>query len=94
MSGTPHPGPNYLDEYEAALQTAGIPYDVYNVDATRTAPHWLGVLSHYDGVIWYTGDDVYVRGHRPGPPRRPGDAAAPPARRSCSTTRSSTPAST
>ena len=38
---------------------------------SRTAPHWLGVLSHYDAVLWYTGDDLYVRGPdqvRPGGP--------------------------
>ena len=43
-------------------QDAGIAYDVYDVDAhSRTAPHPLGVLSHYKAVIWYTGDDLYVR---------------------------------
>ena len=62
VSPTPYPGPNYLDEYEAVLRAAGISYDVYNVDANRTAPNWLGVLSHYDAVLWYTGDDLYVRG--------------------------------
>ena len=62
VSATPYAGPNHLDEYEAAFQAAGVPYDVYNVDATRTAPHWLGVLNHYDAVVWYTGDDAYVRG--------------------------------
>ena len=36
--------------------------DVYDVDArTRTAPDALGVLSHYKGVIWYTGDDIVTR---------------------------------
>ena len=40
----------------------GIAYDVYDVDANgRTAPDNLGVLSHYDAVIWYTGDDVVTR---------------------------------
>ncbi len=72
VSNTPFPGPDYLDEYEAALQGAGIGYDVWDVDAQgRRAPHWLGVLSHYDAVVWYTGDDLYVRGPdqvRPGGP--------------------------
>jgi hypothetical protein len=27
----------------------------------RTAPDALGVLSHYDAVVWYTGDDVVTR---------------------------------
>ena len=36
--------------------------DVYDVDANgRTAPDALGVLSHYDAVVWYTGDDVVTR---------------------------------
>jgi hypothetical protein len=35
---------------------------VYDVDARgRTAPDHLGVLSHYDAVIWYTGDDAVTR---------------------------------
>ena len=37
-------------------------FDVYDVDAHgRTAPDNLGVLSHYDAVVWYTGDDVVTR---------------------------------
>ena len=40
----------------------GVAFDVYDVDAHgRTAPDNLGVLSHYDAVIWYTGDDVVTR---------------------------------
>ncbi|MCD5346059.1 M14 family metallopeptidase [Agromyces sp. S2-1-8] len=55
-------GPNYLDFYEEALEANGTGYDVYDVDARgRTAPDALGVLSHYDAVIWYTGDDVITR---------------------------------
>ncbi len=55
-------GPNYLDFYQAALDANGTGYDIYDVDARgRTAPDALGVLSHYDGVIWYTGDDVVTR---------------------------------
>jgi hypothetical protein len=35
---------------------------VYDVDAHgRTAPDALGVLSHYDAVLWYTGDDIIPR---------------------------------
>jgi hypothetical protein len=61
---TPGPtsGPNYLNDYRQALDDAGIGYDVYNVDANgRTAPSYLGILSHYKAVVWYTGDDIYVR---------------------------------
>ena len=56
------PGPHYLDYYLDALAANGVDADVYDVDARdRTAPDDLGVLSHYDGVIWYTGDDVVTR---------------------------------
>ncbi len=55
-------GPNYLSYYESALAANGVAHDVYDVDAHgRTAPDNLGVLSHYDAVIWYTGDDVVTR---------------------------------
>jgi hypothetical protein len=54
--------PQYLAFYEDALSANGVPFDVYDVDAHgRTAPDNLGVLSHYDAVIWYTGDDVVTR---------------------------------
>ena len=44
------------------LNVNGIAYDVYDVDAEgRTAPDPLGVLGHYQAVIWYTGDDVVTR---------------------------------
>lgn len=56
------PGPHYLDSYTAALDANGTGYDIYDVDARgRVAPDALGVLSHYDAVIWYTGDDVVTR---------------------------------
>jgi Zinc carboxypeptidase len=55
-------GPNYLSYYAAALDANGIGYDVYDVDARgRKAASALGVLSHYDAVVWYTGDDVITR---------------------------------
>jgi hypothetical protein len=54
--------PKYLDAYLAALANNGVGADVYDVDAMgRIAPDDLGVLSHYDGVIWYTGDDIVTR---------------------------------
>jgi hypothetical protein len=71
-SPTPYAGPRYLNDYRQALEDAGVGYDVYNVDANaRTAPSYLGILSHYKAVVWYTGDDVIVRGpnqQRPGGP--------------------------
>jgi hypothetical protein len=58
----PPGGPHHLASYEAALTANGVAFDIYDVDAEgRTAPDNLGVLSHYDAVIWYTGDDVVTR---------------------------------
>ena len=68
MSG----GPSYLDSYKQALEQAGYSYAVYDVDARgRVAPDALGVLDHFDAVVWYTGDDVITRA--PGMP--PGTAS-------------------
>jgi hypothetical protein len=62
------PGPHYLDYYLDALVANGEDADVYDVDAQgRTAPDALGVLSHYDAAIWYTGDDVVTRTAGRGP---------------------------
>jgi Zinc carboxypeptidase len=58
----PGSGPAYLSWYEDALTANGVTFDVYDVDAhNRTAPDNLGVLSHYDAVVWYTGDDNVTR---------------------------------
>jgi len=55
-------GPHFLDEYADALTANGVSFDVYDIDANaRKAPDHLGVLSHYDAVIWYTGDDIITR---------------------------------
>jgi hypothetical protein len=60
--GQPPEGPFYLSYYTDALTANGISFDVYDVDARgRSAPDNLGVLSHYDAVVWYTGDDVVTR---------------------------------
>jgi murein tripeptide amidase MpaA len=54
--------PQFLGYYTDALDANGVEYDVYDVDAQgRIAPDNLGVLSHYDAVIWYTGNDVVTR---------------------------------
>jgi len=56
------PGPHYLDYYLESLEANGVDADVYDVDDRgRTAPDHIGVLSHYDAAIWYTGDDVVTR---------------------------------
>jgi Zinc carboxypeptidase/Immune inhibitor A peptidase M6 len=54
--------PKYADEHVASIEAAGYDADVYDIDANgRTAPHPLGVLSHYDAVVWESGDDVIPR---------------------------------
>jgi hypothetical protein len=66
-------GPHYLSYYTDALDANGVGYDVYDVDRMgHEAPDALGVLSHYDAVIWYTGDDYLTR--RPGQPPGTGTA--------------------
>ena len=55
-------GPFYASYYADALAANGIGSDVYDVDAEgRKAPHPLGVLSHYDAVVWETGNDNITR---------------------------------
>ena len=48
--------PKYADEYAAALDANGVSHATWDVDA-QGVPHPLGVLSHFDTVIWETGDD-------------------------------------
>ena len=50
-------GPNYLQYYTDALDAAGYSYDVWDTTVQGAAPSASDVLSHYDTVIWYTGDD-------------------------------------
>jgi hypothetical protein len=60
--GPPHAGPEYLDYYQDALEANGVAADVYDVDANgRRAADALGILSHYDAVIWETGRDSFTR---------------------------------
>jgi murein tripeptide amidase MpaA len=49
-------GPNALPYYTAALDDNGVAYDTWDTDVDGV-PHDLGVLSHYDTVIWETGAD-------------------------------------
>ncbi|HET6668299.1 MAG TPA: M14 family zinc carboxypeptidase, partial [Intrasporangium sp.] len=61
-SPTQLPGPHFADTYTDALAANGEQADVYDVDAAgRTAPDALGVLSHYDAVVWETGNDLVTR---------------------------------
>ena len=48
--------PKYLDDHLAALEANGVTADAWDVDA-QGVPHDLGVLSHYDTVVWYLGDN-------------------------------------
>jgi immune inhibitor InhA-like protein len=66
-------GPHYLTYYTDALDELGVAYDIYDVDRRgNRSPDALGVLSHYDTVIWYTGDDYLTR--QPGQPAGTGTA--------------------
>ena len=54
--------PNYLSYFQDALDAAGRSWDVYDIDGRgRRAPDALGVLSHYDAVVYYTGNDLITR---------------------------------
>ena len=48
--------PKYDEAYVAAVEAAGYSADVWDVDADGI-PHDLGVLSHYDAIVWYLGDN-------------------------------------
>jgi hypothetical protein len=48
----------YLDYYSSALEANKYTWDVYGVGVDGPAPHPLGVLNHFDAVIWYEGDKL------------------------------------
>ncbi len=48
--------PKYDETHLQALEDAGYTADVWDVDA-QGVPHDLGVLGHYDAVLWYLGDN-------------------------------------
>ncbi len=48
--------PKYADDYAAALDANGVSHDTFDVDA-QGVPHPLGVLGHFDAVIWELGDN-------------------------------------
>ena len=52
------PADAYLPFYTDSLEANGYSWDVYQVEDDGVAPHALGVLSHYDAVVWYTGDKL------------------------------------
>ena len=60
--------PNYLETFEKAVADSGRTSDVWDVDAEgRQAPDHLGVLSHYDAVVWYLGNNFVTRTSGRGP---------------------------
>jgi hypothetical protein len=48
--------PKYSDLHLDALEAVGHTADLWDVSA-QGVPHDLGVLSHYDAVLWYLGDN-------------------------------------
>ena len=59
--------PRYLDEHVAALQANGYAVETFDMDNPPAGPEGttpskqisdLGVLSHFDAVLYYTGDDL------------------------------------
>ena len=48
--------PRYAQQYVDALQANGLGSVVWDVDRDGV-PHDLGVLSHFDAVVWYLGDN-------------------------------------
>jgi hypothetical protein len=48
--------PKYADAHLAAVEAAGYSADLWDVSA-QGVPHDLGVLAHYDAVLWYLGDN-------------------------------------
>lgn len=49
-----------IDVSTSALDAGGYAYDIWDVDV-QGIPNYPEVLSHYETVIWYTGDDFAAR---------------------------------
>ena len=52
--------PRYLTAHVNAVKAAGYSVDVWDVDK-QGVPHDLGVLDHYQAVVWYVGDNRYTQ---------------------------------
>ncbi|MBN2624991.1 MAG: immune inhibitor A [Acidimicrobiales bacterium] len=48
--------PKHADAYAAALDANGVSHATFDVDA-QGVPHHLGVLGHFDAVVWEMGDN-------------------------------------
>ena len=82
--------PRYLAQHVSALEAAGYEVEVFNVDAPPANggtpngvvhppikhPTNIGVLSHFDAVNWYSGDDFAPQDPTNTNPRRPTSATA------------------
>ena len=80
----------YLAQHVSALEAAGYEVEVYNIDAPPVKggspstyiqpaikyPTYIGVLSHFDAVNWYSGDDFAPQDLDQTNPRRPTSATA------------------
>ena len=80
----------YLAQHVSALEAAGYEVSVYNIDAPPLKggspstyiqpaikyPTYIGVLSHFDAVNWYSGDDFAPQDLDQTSPRRPTSATA------------------
>ena len=59
---------NYLEYFEKAVADSGRTSNVWDIDAEgRQAPDHLGVMSHYDAVVWYMGNNFITRTAGRGP---------------------------
>ncbi len=56
----PITAPKYAALHEAAVEASGYSADVWDVSA-QGVPHDLGVLSHYDAIVWYLGDNRFTQ---------------------------------
>ncbi|MGH8826055.1 MAG: M14 family zinc carboxypeptidase, partial [Jiangellaceae bacterium] len=52
--------PKYDELHVDAIEAAGYDADVWDVDA-QGVPHHLGVLGHYDAIVWYLGDNRFTQ---------------------------------
>ena len=82
--------PRYLAQHVSALEAAGYEVNVFNIDAPPVNggspnpavkpqikyPTYLGVLSHFDAVNWYSGDDFAPQDVSETSPRRLTSATA------------------
>jgi hypothetical protein len=77
--------PRYLAAHRAALEAAGYEVETYDVDAPPAGPAGvagskilssLGTMSHFDAVLYYTGDDLVPQDLSEASPRRADTAAA------------------